>query len=311
MKPELPWAVLIALAAVFAARFAWAAESSSAARKEKSRDDQIKELILNLHSENLNTAANAADALGRLGATEAVPELLIVLQSPKTLLRGDHIVEGSGDARRGKWVRTSVKEKAVEALGAIGDRRAVPLLERYLKDPPPSFDVLPENVAYALSRITGKKYDYKRASSSDAQKDPPMESPKIITNLQAFEALEAFVTEQSRAEPKPWSGVLDRVKGIRQWLTKNPQTAGFGPIEFKGTLDSLRYAAETPLQESIRSQIKNMPEFDIVVYGDVDKLPLKADVWVMHFGNALTGGYNADIDAHTGQILDIVREIEG
>jgi len=140
------------------------------------------------------------------------------------------------------------------------------------------------------------------AQKPDAQKDPSMESQKIISNLQAFDALETFVTEQSKLKPKTWVGIFDRVRGARRWLKENPQTPGFGSIEFKGRRDTLTYVAACPLQEAIESPL---------VYGETSKLPLNADVWVMHFANLLHGGYSAYIDAHTGRVLAIIREIEG
>jgi hypothetical protein len=57
------------------------------------------------------------------------------------------------------WVVITPKAKIVDALGEIGDRRAIPLLERYLRAPPVGFD--PSHYASALFLITGVRYQYR------------------------------------------------------------------------------------------------------------------------------------------------------
>jgi hypothetical protein len=46
-------------------------------------------------------------------------------------------------------------------LGLIGDKRAVPVLKKYLKRPLSNDEVFTGNVAHALYLITGKLYEYK------------------------------------------------------------------------------------------------------------------------------------------------------
>jgi hypothetical protein len=82
---------------------------------------------------------NAAVYLGGRKIKAAVPALLEVLQSPHTLGTSEHVT--TGGMRR--WILIDPKARIVEALGAIGDKRAVPLLERYLRAPPPSLGVAP------------------------------------------------------------------------------------------------------------------------------------------------------------------------
>lgn len=60
-----------------------------------------------------------------------------------------------------EWVITDVKAEIIVALGLIGDKRAVPVLKKYLKKPPKNSGVFTDNVAWALYQITGKSYKYK------------------------------------------------------------------------------------------------------------------------------------------------------
>jgi hypothetical protein len=59
------------------------------------------------------------------------------------------------------WIVTDVRGAIITALGLIGDKRAVPVLKRYLKKPLKNREVFTGNVAHALYQITGKSHEYK------------------------------------------------------------------------------------------------------------------------------------------------------
>ena len=126
----------------------------------KSRDVLVKESIANLDSTDIHVAAQAARDLGSFRATEAVPALLRVLRSSRFLWISEHNMpkDKSGVS---EWVVTDVKAEIITSLGLIGDKRAVPVLKKYLKKPPKGSAVFTRNVAWALYQITGKAYKYK------------------------------------------------------------------------------------------------------------------------------------------------------
>ena len=127
-------------------------------QEPKSRDVLVKESIANLDSNDIHVAAQAARYLGIFQAKEGVPALLRVLQSSRFLSSSEHIMGKDGAS---EWVLTDVKGEIINALGLIGDKRAVPILKKYLKKPPKNSEVFTGNVAYALYQITGKSYKYK------------------------------------------------------------------------------------------------------------------------------------------------------
>jgi hypothetical protein len=94
------------------------------------------------------------------------------------------------------WVRTDVKAAIINSLGLIGDKRAVPVLKRYLKKPLRNSEVFTGNVAHALYQITGKSYEYK---DYDGVKKLYVPSPiteeefrkRFRTDLKATEGLTA------------------------------------------------------------------------------------------------------------------------
>ncbi len=129
-------------------------------QEPKSRDVLVKESIANLDSADIHVAAQAAIYLGIFRATESVPALLRVLQSSRFLATSEHIMPKDKNGMS-EWVVTDVKAAIINSLGLIGDKRAVPVLKKYLKKPPKGMAVFTENVAYALYQITGKSYKYK------------------------------------------------------------------------------------------------------------------------------------------------------
>ncbi len=126
----------------------------------KSRDVIVKESIANLDSNDLHVAAQAAINLGLHRATEAVPAMLRVLKSSRSLSTSEHIMAKDKNSMS-EWVLTDVRAAIITALGLIGDKRAVPVLRKYLKKPLTNREVYTGNVAYALYQITGKSYEYK------------------------------------------------------------------------------------------------------------------------------------------------------
>jgi len=129
-------------------------------QEPKSRDVLVKEAIANLDSNDIKVAAQAARHLGMYSATEAVPKLLRVLQSSRLLQTTEHVISKDKNSLSA-WVSTNVRADIVTSLGLIGDKRAVPVLKKYLKRPLRNDDVFTGNVAHALYLITGKLYEYK------------------------------------------------------------------------------------------------------------------------------------------------------
>src|SRR5258705_6788764 len=129
-------------------------------QKPKSREVLIKDSIANLDSADIHAAAQAAIYLGIYRATEGVPALLRVLQSPRILFTSEHIMPKDKDGMS-YWITTSVKDSIINSLGLIGDQRAVPVLKKYLKKPLKNGEVFTGNVAHALYQLTGKSYEYK------------------------------------------------------------------------------------------------------------------------------------------------------
>ena len=125
----------------------------------KSHDVLVKESIANLDSNDIHVAAQAAIYLGSFRATEGVPALLRMLQSSRVLSTVEHMAKDKDGMS--EWVLTDVKGEIINSLGLIGDERAVPVLKKYLKQPPKNSGVFTKNVAYALYQITGKSYKYK------------------------------------------------------------------------------------------------------------------------------------------------------
>lgn len=126
----------------------------------KSREVLIQKSIADLDSEDIKVAAEAARRLGVYNATEAVPKMLQVLQSSRPLRKIEHVI-GKSEPTLGLWVSIDVRATIVTSLGLIGDKRAVPVLEIYLKRPLSNDEVFTGNVAHALYLITGKSYEYK------------------------------------------------------------------------------------------------------------------------------------------------------
>ena len=129
-------------------------------QETKSRDVLVKESIANLDSIDIHVAAQAALDLGYYRATEAVPVMLRMLQSPRFLAISEHIMPKDKNGMS-FWMSTSVKNAIVTSLGQIGDNRAVPGLKKFLKKPLKNGEVFTGNAAFALYQITGKAYEYK------------------------------------------------------------------------------------------------------------------------------------------------------
>ncbi|TLZ55548.1 MAG: HEAT repeat domain-containing protein [Methanobacteriota archaeon] len=78
-------------------------------------DDRVGALLKVLESSDATRQATAAQQLGTLGASAAVPKLLTLLGAPEN----------------------SVKAAAIDALSEIGDNAAIPHLRALLKTAPP------------------------------------------------------------------------------------------------------------------------------------------------------------------------------
>ena len=133
---------------------------SQQVQEPKSRGVLVQEAIANLDSNDIKVAAQAAMHLGQYKATEAVPKLLQELQSSRLLRTTEHVVAKDKNSLS-EWVSTNVKAEIVTSLGLIGDKRAVPVLKKYLRWPLSNDEVFTGNVAHALYLITGKSYLYK------------------------------------------------------------------------------------------------------------------------------------------------------
>jgi hypothetical protein len=133
--------------------------SAQERQEARSREVLVKESIANLDSEDIKVAAEAARLLGMYRATEAVPKMLRVLQSSRPL-RKIEVIE-KAEPTFSLWASIDVRRDIVTSLGIISDKRAVRVLEKYLKMPLSNDEVFTGNVAHALYLITGKSYEYK------------------------------------------------------------------------------------------------------------------------------------------------------
>jgi hypothetical protein len=124
---------------------------------QERREIMVKAALNDLRSADPKVVSNAAVQLGEWKIKAAVPALLEVLQSPDSLTIPEHVT--TVGMRR--WIAIDPKWRIVEALGAIGDKRAVPLLERYLRAPPAGLELAAQNLASALFLITGLRYRYR------------------------------------------------------------------------------------------------------------------------------------------------------
>ena len=137
----------------------------------KSRDVLIKESIANLDSNDIRVAAEAAMHLGVYRATEAIPKLLQVLQSSRLLRKTEHVSANNKGRSLSAWVSTDVRAQIVTSLGLIGDKRAVPVLKKYLKRLRKE-EVFTGNVAHALYLITGESSVYKDYDGLEKPESP-------------------------------------------------------------------------------------------------------------------------------------------
>lgn len=141
--------------------FSLAIVSYGQAQEEKSREILIKESLTNIYSDNIHVAAQAARYFSIFEAREGVPAMLRVLQSRRFLSTSEHIM-AKDKSGMNEWVFTSVKDDIVSALANIKDKRAVPVLKKFLKKQPKDGGAFfTKNVAWALYQITGKSYKYK------------------------------------------------------------------------------------------------------------------------------------------------------
>ena len=133
----------------------------------KTRDEAVRESLININSKDLAVASQAARYFGIFEAKEGVLPMLKVLKQKSFLARSEHHVS-TRPSGISEWVFVSVKEDIIAALGAIRDPRAVRVLEKLVRkkrpiDTGPSFN---QNVAWALFRITGRLYKYRDTDGS-------------------------------------------------------------------------------------------------------------------------------------------------
>lgn len=183
-------------------------------QEAKSREVLVKESIANLDSQDINLAAEAARRLGMYRATEAVPKMLQVLQSSRRLKKIEY-VNGKGEQAFSAWVAIDVRDAIVNSLGLIGDKRAVRVLEKYLKMPLSNEKVFTGNVAQALYLITGKSYEYK-----DYDGEQKLYEPAPGT--------EEEYRKRARPELKPTAGLIAALEieghdsGGIAWMENRP-----------------------------------------------------------------------------------------
>jgi hypothetical protein len=183
--------------------------SADAQQQEKARALSIVgELISTLDSNDIHTAEQAASELGRLRAKEAVPALLTLLRSPRSLSGSEHVHHSGGLSY---WVGYNVKSTAVTSLGEIGDMSAVPALERYLTNPPKEFEVGGRNVAHALYQITGTRYEYQDRDGELKLYAPHPRTEEEVRmrlrpDLAPTEGLTAFLETEQTGPSVTWVG---------------------------------------------------------------------------------------------------------
>lgn len=219
----------------------------------KTRDVLVKESIANLDSNDIHVAAQAAIDLGLLRATEGVPTMLRVLQSSRLLLTTEHIIAKDKNSLS-EWVLTDVRGAIITALGLIGDKRAVPVLKKYLKKPLKNSEVFTGNVAHALYQITGKSYQYK---DYDGEQKLYVPSPR---------AEEEF-RKQSRPDLKATEGLtasLD-IEGHGQdltgvyWLGDRPLVINLAITNHSKRVIEIDASADNFLFSSVAGERTNTP----------------------------------------------------
>jgi PBS lyase HEAT-like repeat-containing protein len=168
--------------------------SAQELQEARSREVLVKESIAKLDSEDIKVAAEAARLLGMYRATEAVPKMLQVLQSSR-LLRKTEAVVAKDKPSLTSWVSIDVRAELINSLGLIGDKRAVRVLEKYLKMPLSNDEVFTGNVAQALYLITGKSYEYK-----DYDREHKLYEPSPRT--------EEEFRKRARLDLKPTAGLI-------------------------------------------------------------------------------------------------------
>lgn len=118
------------------------------------RDQWEEALIAFLEYDDCIVVGNVAGRLGTMKCKRAVPALLSTLQSDRNLIRRwEHT---RGDIR--KWGTSNARSHIIAALGEIGDKRAVVVLETYLN--PPKHEVYGGNAAFVLHKLTGMSYSF-------------------------------------------------------------------------------------------------------------------------------------------------------
>ena len=131
------------------------------------RNEWEDALISYLEHEDVTIIGNVSFFLGQMKCKRAVPELIALLQSDRWLIKPWSQTNGNYTT----WGRSNARSRIIEALGNIGDQRAVYSLEAYLK--PNKHEIYPGNAAYALYKITGKIYKYVDHGNKEKAFVPP------------------------------------------------------------------------------------------------------------------------------------------
>jgi hypothetical protein len=207
-------------------------------QESKSRDLLVKESIAKLDSNDIHVAAQAAADLGGYRATEAVPAMLRVLQSSRLLSTSEHIVAKEKNSMS-LWVSTDVRAAIINSLGLIGDKRAVPVLRKYLRN---NSEVFSGNVAHALYQITGESYEYKDYDGVKKLYVPsPITEEEFRTrsrpDLQATEGLTASLEIEGH-DPNGVYWVADRPLVINLALTNQSERV----IEIDAAADNFLFS---------------------------------------------------------------------
>ena len=208
-------------------------ESAIGRMADKGLSLASSELIVALHDPSPRVRRQAASALGRLGDTAAVPELLHQLELHPDL----------------------VEEETVHALGELGDVSAIPELVKLLKSPRP---LLRRASARAISFVSG-------ATDSDLAINALVIAAEDTTDpdlrraaLQALRAIEApdISTTVSHA-------LLDKHPSVRVAAAE-----ASAELELRDTADSCR-AALTLYDDEASAEVA----YALGVNGNLDDVP--------------------------------------
>ncbi len=167
---------------------------------------------------------------------------------------------GKDKTSSSEWVLTDVKGEIITSLGIIGDERAVPVLKKYLQNPPKNSAVFfTTNVAHALYLITGKSYEYKNEDGKRRLYVPPPITEERVRkrmrpDLKATEGLTASLEIEGH-DPGGVSWVGDRPLVINLAITNQSKRV----IEIDAAADNFLFSSVVASGRRIDTPARVLP----------------------------------------------------